>query len=333
MITTYRVEGGQMRVGDLLPALPGPGEAGAPTPPIWIDLVQPTMQEERLVEQLIGVELPTREEMQEIEASSRLYREGGVLFMTATFLYGADSGEIGSTPITFVLTPQCLVTIRYATPKAFGVFAARAAKNPALAATADGVMLGLFEQVVDRLADILERIGADMDRTSHAAFKAAKSKEGASKKEGLLKDALIALGTVGEITARASDTLLGLSRILAFLAAEKDGCVRRENSPRIKTLARDVRSLMDHGKFLNDKATFLLDAVLGIINIEQSAIIKTFSVVAVVFLPPTLVASIYGMNFEVMPELQWTLGYPFALALMLASAVAPLWYFRRKGWL
>ena len=135
MITTYRVEGGQMRVGDLLPALPGPGEAGAPTPPIWIDLVQPTMQEERLVEQLIGVELPTREEMQEIEASSRLYREGGVLFMTATFLYGADSGEIGSTPITFVLTPQCLVTIRYATPKAFGVFAARAAKNPALAAT------------------------------------------------------------------------------------------------------------------------------------------------------------------------------------------------------
>jgi len=331
MITTYRVDGGQLRVGD---AQLVPAEAGAAPPlPIWIDLLQPTLQEERLVEQLIGVEVPTREEMQEIEASSRLYREGDVLFMTANFLYGADTGEISSAAITFVLTANTLVTLRYATPKAFGVFAARAAKNPALVATADGVMLGLFEQVVDRLADILERIGADMDRTSQAAFKAAKSKEGASKKEDTLKDALIALGQVGEITARTSDTLLGLSRILAFIAAEKDACIRRENTARVKTLARDVRSLMDHGKFLNDKATFLLDAVLGIINIEQSAIIKTFSVVAVVFLPPTLVASIYGMNFDLMPELQWTLGYPWALGLMVASAIAPLWYFKRRGWL
>ena len=331
MITTYRVEGGRLRVGD---AELASGPAGATEKlPIWIDLLQPTLQEERLVERLIGVEVPTREEMQEIEASSRLYREGDVLFMTANFLYGADTGEIGSAAITFVLTAEALVTIRYATPKAFGVFAARAAKNPALVATADGVMLGLFEQVVDRLADILERVGADMDRTSQAAFRAAKSREGASKKEGALKDALIALGQVGEVTARTSDTLLGLSRILAFIAAEKDACIRRENAVRVKTLARDVRSLMDHSKFLNDKATFLLDAVLGIINIEQSAIIKTFSVVAVVFLPPTLVASIYGMNFELMPELQWSLGYPWALALMVASAVAPLWYFKRRGWL
>jgi magnesium transporter len=334
MITTYRIEAGQMRVGDALPQLLAGASADASAaPPIWIDLLQPTLQEERLVEQFIGVEVPTREEMQEIEASSRLYRDGDVLFMTAPFLYGIDTGEIGSAAITFVLTQTALVTIRYATPKAFGVFAARAAKNPGLATSPDGVMLGLFEQVVDRLADILERVGADMDRTSQAAFKAAKSKEGASKKETTLKDALIALGTVGEITARTSETLLGLSRILAFIAAEKDACIRKENKNRVKTLARDVRSLMEHGKFLNDKATFLLDAVLGIINIEQSAIIKTFSVVAVIFLPPTLVASIYGMNFEVMPELKWMLGYPFALVLMLVSAVAPLYFFKRKGWL
>jgi magnesium transporter len=341
MITTYRIEAGQMRVGDALPqvldagalvAEAGRGEA-APALPIWIDLLQPTLQEERLVEQLIGVEVPTREEMQEIEASSRLYREGDVLFMTAPFLYGIDTGEIGSAAITFVLTTSALVTVRYATPKAFGVFAARAAKNPTLAATPDGVMLGLFEQVVDRLADILERVGADMDRTSQAAFKAAKSTDRASRKNDVLKDALIALGQVGEITSRTSDTLLGLSRILAFVAAEKDACIRKENKTRVKTLARDVRSLMEHGTFLNNKATFLLDAVLGIINIEQNAIIKTFSVVAVIFMPPTLVASIYGMNFDFMPELQWIGGYPMALGLMLASAVAPLWYFRRKGWL
>lgn len=336
MITTYKVEAGQMRVGDAIVSLPAPGAAPASAPPatpIWIDLLQPSLQEERLVEQLIGVEVPTREEMQEIEASSRLYREGEVLFMTAPFLFGIDTGEVGSTPITFVLTTSSLVTIRYATPKAFGVFAARAAKNPSLAATPDGVMLGLFEQVVDRLADILERVGADMDRTSQAAFKAAKSRDRATRKDETLKDALIALGQVGEITSRTSDTLLGLSRILAFIAAEKDTCIRKENKNRVKTLARDVRSLMEHGKFLNEKATFLLDAVLGIINIEQNAIIKTFSVVAVIFMPPTLVASIYGMNFQFMPELGWTLGYPVAIGLMIASAVAPLWYFKRKGWL
>nr|MCU0987605.1 magnesium transporter [Acetobacteraceae bacterium] len=270
MITTYRIEGGQMRVGDALPPPTGPDAAAGSPPalPIWIDLLQPTLQEQRLVEQLLGVEVPTREEMQEIEVSSRLYREGDVLFMTAPFLYGIDAGEIGSAAITFVLTANALVTLRYATPKAFGVFAARAAKNPALAATPDGVMLGLFEQVVDRLADILERVGADMDRTSHAAFKAAKSQERASRKDQTLKDALIALGQVGEITARTSETLLGLSRILAFIAAEKDTSIRKENKGRVKTLARDVRSLMDHGTFLNEKATFLLDAVLGIINIE-----------------------------------------------------------------
>jgi magnesium transporter len=213
------------------------------------------------------------------------------------------------------------------------MFAARAQKNPTMIATSDGVMLGLFEHVVDRLADILERVGAEMDRRSHAAFKLAKSRETASAKDAALKDALIALGQVGETTARASDTLVGLSRILAFIAVEKETAIRKENKSRIKTLARDVRGLQEHAHFLNEKATFLLDAVLGLINIEQTAVIKTFSVVAVALMPPTLIASIYGMNFQYMPELEWGIGYPLALAMMVASAVLPVMYFRRKGWL
>ncbi len=244
-----------------------------------------------------------------------------------------ENGDYGSTPISFVLTPGSLVTVRYATPKAFSVFAVRAQRSPGLLASSDAVMLHLFEQVVDRLADILERIGADMDRASQAAFRTARAKVKATAKDADLKDALITLGQVGEVTTRASETLLGLSRILTFLGAEKAVAVRRENQGLIKTLVRDVRSLVEHAGFLNNKANFLLDAVLGIINVEQNAIIKTFTVASVALMPPTLVASIYGMNFRSMPELDWSIGYPLALLLMVVSAVVPVAYFRRKGWL
>ena len=135
------------------------------------------------------------------------------------------------------------------------------------------------------------------------------------------------------MTTRAVETLLGITRILTFLTAEKAVAVRKENQGTIKTLVRDVRSLVDHANFLNNKATFLLDAVLGIINVEQNAIIKTFTVASVALMPPTLIASIYGMNFEHMPELGWRIGYPLALGLMVATAVVPVWYFKRKGWL
>ncbi|MBX6376111.1 MAG: magnesium/cobalt transporter CorA [Acetobacteraceae bacterium] len=332
MMTTWTVQNGRLVLHN------GPEEAAAATDiaaarPVWIDLVSPTPEEVRAVQSALRLEIPTREEMQEIESSSRLYKEGDALFLTAPFLYGVEMGEFGSTAITFVLTGETLVTVRYATPKAFAVFAARAQRQPGLLSSADAVMLHLFEQVVDRLADILERIGADMDRASQLAFRTARARIKASAKDADLKDVLITLGQVGEVTTRASETLLGLSRILTFVGAEKATAVRRENQGLIKTLVRDVRSLVEHANFLNNKANFLLDAVLGIINVEQNAIIKTFTVASVALMPPTLVASIYGMNFQLMPELHWKLGYPLALVLMVVSAVLPIYYFRRKGWL
>lgn len=328
MLTTYTVEAGLLVVREGAQATESLGRA------IWIDLLTPTPEEERQVQDALRLEIPTREEMQEIESSSRLYKEDDTLFLTAPFLYGVEGGELGSTAITFVLGNAVLVTVRYATPKAFAVFSARCQRTPAqLLATPDGVMLHLFEQVVDRLADILERIAAEMDRASQAAFRTARAKVKASAKDADLKEALITLGQVGEVTTRASETLLGLSRILTFVGAEKATAVRRENQGLIKTLVRDVRSLVEHANFLNSKANFLLDAVLGIINVEQNAIIKTFTVASVALMPPTLLASIYGMNFEVMPELKWSLGYPLALLMMVVSAVLPILYFKRKGWL
>ncbi len=327
MLTSYITQNGQLSVRE------GAQDPDELRRAVWLDLLNPTQEEERRVQDALRLEVPTREEMQEIESSSRLYREGDALFLTAPFLYGVDAGEFGSTAITFVLTNTALVTVRYATPKAFAVFSARCQRTPVLLATPDGVMLHLFEQVVDRLADILERIGADMDRASGTAFRAARTNMKATAKDADLKETLITLGQVGEVTTRASETLLGLSRILTFVSAEKATAVRKENQGLIKTLVRDVRSLVEHANFLNSKANFLLDAVLGIINVEQNAIIKTFTVASVALMPPTLIASIYGMNFEHMPELKWDLGYPLALLLMIVSAVLPIMYFKRKGWL
>jgi magnesium transporter len=328
MLTTYTVENGHLLVRE------GPQDPASLQRAVWIDLLTPTQEEEAQVQDALRLEIPTREEMQEIESSSRIYKEGDVLFLTAPFLYGVEGGELGSTAITFVLGTRALITVRYATPKAFAVFSARCQRTPAMMlGTPDGVMLHLFEQIVDRLADILERIAADMDRASQAAFRTAKAKVKATRKDADLKDALITLGQVGEVTTRATETLLGLSRILTFVTAEKAIAVRKENQTLIKSLVRDVRSLVEHANFLNGKANFLLDAVLGIINVEQNAIIKTFTVASVALMPPTLIASIYGMNFARMPELQWDFGYPMALGLMVVSAVLPIVYFRRKGWL
>jgi len=331
-LTTYAVENGALVLrseGEGARALAA-GAAGI----VWIDLLDPTPEEERAVEAAMGYELPSREEMQEIESSSRLYREGDVLFLTANFLHGADRGEYASTPISFVLSHTALVTVRHATPRAFAAFSARCHKSPALLLSSpDAVMLHLLGQVVDRLADILERVGANMDRANQDAFRSARSNAKATQKDRDLKSVLLALGEVGDVTTRITETLLGITRMLTFVSAEKSVAIRKENQPLIKTLVRDVRSLVEHGNFLNGKATFLLDAVLGIINVEQMNIIKTFTVVSVAMMPPTLIASVYGMNFEYMPELSWPIAYPLSILAMVVSAVGPVLYFKRKGWL
>jgi magnesium transporter len=326
MLTTYTVENGHLAMREGVP------DPEALRRAVWIDLLQPSREEERAVQDALHIELPTREEMQEIESSSRLYREEDMLVLSATFGYGVETGEFSSPPISVVLIANALVTVRYATPKAFPVFAARCQKTPSLVTSGDAVMLHLFEQIVDRLADILERIGADMERASQGAFRRGKPDQ-VTLGQNDLKEALLTLGQVGEVTTRASETLLGLNRILTFVGAEKATAIRKENQGAIKTLVRDVRSLVEHANFLNNKATFLLDAVLGIINVEQTNIIKTFTVVSVALMPPTLIASIYGMNFRHMPELEWVSGYPLAILLMIATAVVPVWYFKRKGWL
>ncbi len=323
MLTVYSIREGRV-VGQV-------HDNGQPLPEevLWIDLLHPSVEEERLAEETIAVDIPSLEEMQEIEASSRLYRVDGALVMTATVVDHAESDNPRNEAVTFILTDTTVVTLRYADPMPFRLFPSHLDRDPSHHLTARAVLIGLLEVTVDRLADILEYAGAGIDSISQRTFRTETSGYRRKNLEELLHD----VGRKGEVASKAQESLFTFMRLLSFLRAGLTTPVGREINTRLKTLVRDVQSLTHHAAFLSNKVNFMLDAILGMINIEQNSIIKIFSVAAVVFLPPTLIASIYGMNFKHMPELSWTAGYPFALGLMVACAVLPYWYFKRKGWL
>ncbi len=295
---------------------------------VWWDLFQPTRDEEQQLEKQLGIEVPTKDEMQEIEITSRLYSEDGAHFMTALIPSQTESDDAVVEPITFVLIDHRLVTIRYTEPRSFAAFPVRAEKAGLGLVSGETVLFALFETIVDRLADILERAGHEVDVISRTVFgqKGAETRSDANYKATLEQ-----IGQKGDLTSDIRDSLATLERVFAYLAPKLGG--GEEAREQLNALVADVRSLTDHSGFLAQKITFLLDATLGLINIEQNAIIKIFSVAAVVFLPPTLVASIYGMNFHFMPELDWPFGYPFAICLMIASAILPFLYFKSRKWL
>ncbi|GLK56464.1 magnesium transporter [Methylopila capsulata] len=319
------------RDGALQRVDPSPGEA-LPSDLVWIDLISPTPDEDKLVEATIGAGVPTREEMVEIEPSSRLYVENGARYMTASVLCHVDTRMPLLSAVSFILTPKALVTVRYEDPKPFSLFAARACKANGVQPirSPEGVLLGLFDAVIDRVADILERVGADVDELSHLIFERAGAQAYRKPYQELLK----LIGRKGDLLSKSRESLVTLQRVVLYLSAEIEGVKpSKETKAQLRPMQRDVASLIEHAGFLANKVTFLLDAMLGMVSLAQNDIVKLFSVMAVVFLPPTLVASIYGMNFEAMPELQWRLGYPMALGLMLVSAIVPYIVFKWRRWL
>lgn len=298
---------------------------------LWLDLVSPTAAELQWVEQVLSIEMPSREEMREIETSSRLYEDRGALFMTMPMLLNADTEYPDTTSVTFVLAGHRLVTLRYAEPKPFRLYAAQALRHEGACSSGEHAFMGLIEAIVDRLADVLEQVSADLDLVSREVF--VQDSRDAQRQARDFRRILARLGRNGDLIARVRESLVGMGRLLAFVQVAFKAKDKKVMQGRIKTASRDVLSLSDQASFLSNKVTFALDATLGMVQIEQNAIIKIFSVAAVVFLPPTLVASIYGMNFEYMPELSWLLGYPMALGLMVLSAILPYLYFKSRGWL
>lgn len=304
---------------------------------VWIDMLRPRAEDEALIEGALAVDVPTQEEMREIEVSNRLYTEGEATFMTAMVLSHTDSDDVVIAPITFILSASHLITLRYEEPRVFSTFPERAQKSALGCTDAESVLMGLLEAIIDRLADVLERVASEIDGLSQDIFRPAKSGIKKNRKPRTSDDyqrLLEAIGRKYDIMSNIRDSLVTLERLASFfMNVAQQRKVSKDLGARIKSFSRDVGALSEHVDSISQKITFLLDATLGMVNIEQNAIIKIFSVAATIFLPPTLIASVYGMNFDFMPELSWPLGYPFAIGLMVMSAILPYLFFKKKGWL
>lgn len=302
-----------------------------PSNAVWIDLLEPTPDEERLVERTLGIDVPTREEMKEIEASNRLYEDNGGLYMTATVAAHLDTDRPVSTAVTFILMNGRLVTNRYIATKPFQQYIAYAEKHPAACQSAISILVGLMEAFTERIADILERIGSDLDNVSSNIFA---RKGGTTPNSNDLRQMIERIGFNGELNSKARESLVSLGRLLMYIQQSGKVEMRGDQRDRFRSNSRDVTSLSDHASFLGTKVSFLLEATLGLINVEQNNIIKIFSVAAVLFLPPTLIASIYGMNFRLLPELPGHYSnFFFSIGLMIGSMVLTYVVFRRKNWL
>jgi magnesium transporter len=299
---------------------------------VWIDLLEPTKAEEALVEQLIGANVPTREEMQEIEPSSRLYERNGAAFMTVSVLYGVHGRKPRTDPIGFILTDNHLITVRYIDPAPFISFADYCRSEAELSKDALTVLTRLLEAIVDRLADEFEEAGRELEAISSHIFE-RKTRRERRNPELHYEALMLRIGAAGRLITRARESSVSTGRMLSFLSALERVEAQPPNQRHLQSIAEDLRALDDHSNFLAENLNFLLDASLGMITLEQNLVMKIFSVVAVVLMPPTLIAGIYGMNFRHMPELEWLGGYPWAIVLMLASAILPYWFARRRGWL
>ncbi len=315
----------------MLTVTPDAPPATAPHPDaVWIDLLDPSDEEARLVADLTGLHVPTRAELSEIESSSRLRRRGDGLYLSLPLAMLGDSVK----PLGFVLSRERLVTVRFATLPSFEALAASYRAEDARPASSMEVFLALVEGLVDALADVLEREGDTLDRASRRIFHPASgTARRPARVDRALRGMLREVGAAGDLTSKVRDTLLGVGRVAQYVMGSVADWIVPAQRLRFETLRADITSLTDYQTHLSDKVQFLLDATLGFISIEQNNTIKVLTIVSIVGIPPTFVASLYGMNFHDIPELSWSFGYWYALGLMAVTAVLPLVWFRLRGWL
>lgn len=296
---------------------------------IWIDMLRPTDTETTSV-MALGVDVPTLEDMEEIEISNRLYREGGTDYMTIQLTGHSETNAPIAGPVTFILSPGRLVTVRHHDSRPFETYPTRAEKVGPGCTSANRVFLSMIEEIIGRLADLLESSGRSLDHTSRSVY--TPGKRGQNQKR--LEVALRQIGREAELLGHIRLALLTLSRALGFYSQTARERMGDEGmAPVTANLLRDIDSLEVHTDFLSQRVALASDATLGMINLSQNSTVRIVSVVAVLFSPPTLIASIYGMNFDIMPELAQPWGYPAALGSMLAASVAAYLYFRWKNWL
>ncbi|WP_208281311.1 magnesium/cobalt transporter CorA [Massilia oculi] len=293
--------------------------------PVWVDLTDPDEEERTWVKSKYGVTLPGEDEVQDIEASARYYEaENGDLHLRTDFLLEEEDGPSRVVTVAFILSGKILFSVHNDDLPVFRLVRMRARSRPGSIEDYMDVLLDLYATDAEYSADALEGIYESLEEVSTRVL----------QKEFTDNDAAAALNAIAheeDLNGRIRRNMMDTRRAVSFLMRGR--LLNSDQFEEARQILRDIESLDGHTSFLFDKVNFLMDATVGFININQNKIIKIFSVASVAFLPPTLIASLYGMNFALMPELNWRFGYPFAIALMAASAVAPLLYFRRRGWL
>ena len=308
-----------------------------PASVVWVDLLNAGEAEVEFVERATGLHVPTLKELSEIESSSRLRVEMGVLYLSTPIVFRDESGEPDTTSVGFVLRHDLLITVRYTDLRVFRAFAETTAKPGAVHASSAGAFVGLVEAIVDRMADVLEGIEAELDGVSKRIFRPdaaeASTPRRPARENADLREILRKVGRAGDLTSKIRDSLLGLGRMVPYVVSLGADWLSAEVRPHLETARQDIASLNDYDTHLTNNVQLLLDATLGLINIEQNNIIKVLTIVSVVGVPPTLVASMYGMNFRHMPELDWAWGYPYGLTVIVLSAILPLLWFKLRGWL
>jgi magnesium transporter len=292
---------------------------------VWIDLLDPTPDEAERVRAATSLRVPTKHEVSEIESTSRLGFEEGTFYVSTPLVTRSSDVDFELAPVGFVLSARVLITVRFTPIGAFDE--ARAACTKGRDTTAEAAFSRILEIVVDRAADGLERAGSDCDALSRAVFRARGAKD-----DGL-RGALQRVGAIANHTSHMRDALLGVGRIAAFVTESSLQGAPSIDPARMKAVRTDIASLTDYETRLSSKVQFVLDATLGFVNIEQNEIVKTLTIASVVGIPPVLIAGVYGMNFHLMPELSWPLGYPMALVLIVVSALIPLVWFKKRGWM
>ncbi|SEH58321.1 magnesium transporter [Rheinheimera pacifica] len=287
----------------------------------WIDAHEPTEPERELLTGLLSVELPESDDVEEIEASARCFVDQAGIHVHSLYLSPSE-GRHNTVTVACILQPGRLITIREGDIADFRLLRLRARRGQVSCSNPADLLVTMLEQKVENHADTLEDIHRQLEQVSHLVLE---------EKDSELYQAISKLARLEDSNGKIRLCLMDTQRDISFLLRNLKGMPAQDET--LREIMRDVETLMSHTTFLFDKINFLMDSTQGFINIQQNQIIKTFSIAAVVFLPPTLVASAYGMNFEYMPELKWLLGYPWALGLMLISGFAPYWFFKRKGWL
>lgn len=291
--------------------------------PVWIDLYGASADEVAQVENSYHLHLPSPEHLRDIEASARFYEHEGKLHLRSDYLSGTES-HAHSVAVAFVLSGEVLISVHEEDLPIFRLLRMRLHAESGLIENSRDVLIDLYGMDVEFSADALEEVYADLGLVSQSVLS-----ETLSDKQA--RESLAEIAHAEHVNGRIRRNVMDTHRALAFLARTKS--LNPSQIEEVRLIQQNIDSLDGHTAFLFDKINFLMEVVIGFININQNRVVKLFSVVSVALLPPTLIASIYGMNFKSMPELSWQLGYPFALALMVLSVGVPFWTFWRKGWL